>query len=123
MRMTIWAAVAGMTAMAAVPALAAPPQGETLFRQRCQMCHTDAPGARNGVGPNLSGLSGRTAGTAANYKYSPKLAKSGITWNSKTLDQFLTAPNRMVPGTRMVISIPNKDERKAVVGFLLKGKK
>ena len=107
----------------ATPALAGPDAGETLFKQRCQMCHTRAPDARNGVGPNLWGLSGRKAGTAPNFKYSTSLTKSDIKWSQQTLDQFLTLPNKMVPGTRMVVSIPKEADRKAVVQFLLSKKK
>ncbi|WP_238473860.1 c-type cytochrome [Altericroceibacterium spongiae] len=115
-------AVLGIATVSATPALANSSNGETLFKQRCQMCHTNKPGARSGAGPNLSGLSGRTAGTSEGFRYSKKLAASGIKWNQKTLNKFLTSPNKMVPGTRMVVSIPNEEQRKAVVHYLLTGK-
>lgn len=115
------ALAAAITMGVATPAFAAP-AGDMLFKQRCQMCHTNNPGGKNGMGPNLAGMASRTAGTQPGFKYSPKLAASGIKWSAQTLDQFLVAPNKMVPGTRMVVSLPDAASRKAIVDYLLKGK-
>src|SRR5579872_3787172 len=76
--------------------------GATYFAGHCQMCHTNAPGQRNGVGPNLFGVGNRKAGTAANFSYSAALRSSKLVWTQKTLDKFLTMPPAMVPGTMMI---------------------
>lgn len=91
--------------------------GATLFKQRCQMCHTITPGGAHGIGPNLSGVAGRKA-ASTQFTYSAALTKSGLTWDKATLDKFLTMPSKLVPGTRMVVSIPDAKQRADVVAFL-----
>jgi cytochrome c len=114
------AAVFGATALLAPPAVVAgPPQdvGAQVFGT-CRACHTLNKGGKNGLGPNLGGLFGRKAGTAAGYAYSPALKASNITWNDKTLDQFLSGPTVMVKGTRMVMKVPDPAKRTALIGYL-----
>jgi cytochrome c len=104
-------------ALCAVPASAAEkPDGATIYRQRCQSCHGTAE-RPSPLGPNLVGLVGRKA-AATGFAYSPALKASGLTWNRASLDRFLTAPMRMVPGTRMVISLPDAAQRGAVLDYL-----
>lgn len=83
----------------------------------CGSCHTVEPG-RNGAGPSLAGVWGRKAGTLPGFPYSPALASSGIVWNAQTLDTWLQGPMRMVPGTRMVVGVPDAQARKAVIAYL-----
>ncbi|MDR6511583.1 cytochrome c [Novosphingobium capsulatum] len=92
--------------------------GGTVFKQRCAMCHSTTPDGRAGVGPNLNGVSKRAAG-ATTFAYSAALKRSNIKWDAKTLDTFLTAPSKMVPGTRMVVAIPDAKQRANVVAYLL----
>lgn len=98
------------------PAAAQAVNGETLFRQRCQSCHGTA-GKPTPLAPDLAGVVGRKAGSTT-FNHSPALKKSGITWNRANLDAFLAAPVKMVPGTRMVISVPDAAQRKALVAYL-----
>lgn len=102
---------------AAAPAAAAGPDGAVLFRQRCQTCHTVNPGQKSIVGPNLAGVAGRKA-ASTQFNYSAALKASNLTWNRATLDRFLTAPARTVPGTRMVISVTDPAQRAAILDFL-----
>jgi cytochrome c len=97
--------------------------GASYFSGHCQMCHTNAPGQRNGVGPNLFGVGNRKAGSAANFSYTPALKSSKLVWTQKTLDKFLTMPGALVPGTMMVVSIPDADQRKSLVAYLMTLKK
>ena len=101
------------------PALAATPgpDGGALFRQRCQSCHSVTPGKTTPLAPNLAGVVGRKAAETA-FNYSPALKASNLTWTRANLDRFLTAPMRMVPGTRMVISVPDPQQRAAILDFL-----
>jgi cytochrome c len=85
----------------------------------CSSCHAVAPDA-HGVGPSLAGVWGRKAGSLPGYAYSGALKTSGIVWNEQTLDAWLAAPMKMVPGTRMVVGIPNPEARKAVIDYLRK---
>jgi len=108
------ALIAGVSSM---PAAGAGPDGQLLFQQRCAACHTVTPGARTVLAPNLAGLANRKAASTA-FNYSPALKASNITWTRANLDRFLTAPGRMVPGTRMVISITDPAQRAAVVNYI-----
>lgn len=113
-------AFAALTLLAAPAAAQAAPNGEALFKQRCGTCHTITPGGRQAMGPNLSGLAGRKAGSAPGFKYSPALVAWGKNWDAATLDQFLAAPAKAVPGTRMMIAVPNAADRQAIVAYLAK---
>lgn len=92
--------------------------GATLFRQRCQACHTVVAGQPGRIGPNLAGILGRKAATAPAFNYSPALKASGLTWTRATLDRFLAAPVRTVPGTRMVIAMTDSAQRAALIAYL-----
>lgn len=90
--------------------------GATVYRQRCQMCH----GTRerpSPLAPDLTGVVGRKA-ALAKFAYSPALTKSGLVWTRPNLDRYLTGPSKMVPGTKMVVSLQNADQRSALIGYL-----
>jgi cytochrome c len=119
-RMTICGRVmVGMALATTMPALAAPPpvNGETLFRQRCQMCHSVAAAGPTTLGPNLKGVVGRPAASTA-FNYSAALRQSKLTWTRADLDRYLSAPAKLVPGTRMAIALSDPAQRAAVIKFL-----
>jgi cytochrome c len=97
--------------------------GASYFTTHCQMCHTKAPGQRSGAGPNLFGVANRKAGSGANYNYSAALKSSKLVWNAKTLDKFLATPGTVVPGTMMVVSIPDAAQRQKLIAYLMTLKK
>ena len=74
-------------------------RGEQRFKE-CAACHSVEPGVNN-VGPSLAGLFGRQAGSAPDFRYSPAMRKSGITWTPQTLDTFIADPQKRVPANRM----------------------
>ena len=96
---------------------AAAQTGEVLFKQRCAMCHQVKGGTAPGVGPDLKGVVGRAAASTG-FNYSPALKKASLKWDQKTLDSFLTTPGKLVPGTRMVVSVPDAKQRAAVIAYL-----
>lgn len=111
-------ALALFAAASSVQAQGAPQiDGAAQFRMRCGSCHAVVPGARAVLGPNLSGVVGRKAASTA-FNYSPALKGSNLTWNRANLDRFLTAPTRMVPGTKMVIAVSDPAQRAAILNFL-----
>lgn len=78
--------------------------GKALFLSlRCASCHAVGPGASSGFGPQLNGIIGRKAGSAADYQagYSAAMKKSGIVWSEQSLAKFLNGPSDLVPGTKM----------------------
>lgn len=83
----------------------------------CGSCHSISPG-RHAAGPSLAGIWGRKAGSQAGYMYTPALKGSGIVWDAQSLDTWLKAPMQMVPGTRMVVGIPDPAGRQAVIAYL-----
>lgn len=103
---------------AAAWAQTAPANGETIFRQRCQACHTVTAGQPNRVGPNLAGVVGRKAAFTPAFNYSPALKTSGLTWTRANLDRYLQGPARMVPGTRMAVALTNNAQRAALLNYL-----
>jgi cytochrome c len=102
-----------------LPAAASAQQvdGERLFRQRCSACHTMDSG-QNRVGPHLSGVVGRTAGSVQGARYSAAMRESGIVWDAQSLDTFLAAPRQMVQGTTMTVGLPNAEQRAAIIAYL-----
>jgi cytochrome c len=74
-------------------------RGEKKFGD-CAACHKLEAGANN-VGPSLHGILARKAGELADFRYSPAIKRSGITWTAETLDKFITDPQALVPGNRM----------------------
>jgi cytochrome c len=84
---------------------------------QCRSCHSVEPG-RNGIGPTLHGIVGSKAGEVPGFAFSPALKQSGITWDRATLEQWLAGPRKLVPGTRMIISVPDPVRRKAIIDYL-----
>ena len=121
---------AGLVAVAALfassAALAADAKnGKTVFDAKCGICHaaSSAPGGPV-AGPNMVGIVGRKAATVPGFAlYTPALKNSNITWNAKILDEFLANPMGKVPGTMMVISLPDAKERTDVIAYLTSLKK
>jgi cytochrome c len=98
------------------PALAAgdASHGEELY-QGCQDCHSLDT---NDVGPRHRGVFGRKAGSLADYSYSTALKNSGITWTEDTLEQWLTDPQKLVPGSKMFYHLDNAKDRADVIEYL-----
>ena len=77
-------------------------RGERLFNQQCKICHTIDKGGRNGVGPNLFGLFGSKAAAVEGFQFSEAMKNSGITWDDKTVAEYLKDPKAEVPNGKMV---------------------
>ena len=92
-----------------------PSAGRVLFATVCSACHT---ADQNKVGPMLEGVVGRRAGSVPGYPYSAALAQSGITWDSASLDKWLTSPQHLVPGAQMPFSLPDPVRRRDVIAYL-----
>ena len=80
-----------------------PVNGKSVFT-RCSPCHYPDV-ARNKMGPHLLGISGRKAGSLADYPaYSQAMKEAGeqgMIWDDETLTRFLSSPKKAVPGTSM----------------------
>jgi cytochrome c len=89
-------------------------RGATIYHQ-CVICHSLD---RNGIGPRHRGVFGNKAASVPNYAYSAALKASNIVWNEATLDQWLTNPQTLVPGTKMMFSVDDARDRADVIAFL-----
>src|SRR5450755_2414953 len=92
--------------------------GKALFQQRCSVCHTAESGDGGGAqGPSLIGVLGRPAASAHQFSYTQALRDSKLTWDRATLARFLDAPAGMVPGTSMVLAVPNETDRDNLIAY------
>jgi cytochrome c len=92
-----------------------PVNGNALYQARCAACHS---ADYNGAGPSHRGVFGRPAGKAKGFNYSTALKSSGLTWNESSLDRWLTDPEKLVPGQRMGVSVPEAQARADLIAFL-----
>ena len=111
------APVAAMT-IAVVPSVAQNVRPAPPAFVACKACHSVVKGQRSGVGPNLNGVMGRSAASLPDFKYSPALKNSQLRWDEKSLDAFLAAPAKKVPGTRMAIGMADPAKRAAIIDYL-----
>jgi cytochrome c len=93
-------------------------RGQWDFRV-CAPCHSLEPD-RNMSGPSLADLWGRKAGGLSSFdRYSDPLKSSGIIWDDRALDGWLTDPQRMVPDNEMLFEgIKDAGVRADLLAFL-----
>ena len=94
-------------------------RGETRF-QECAACHRLEAGV-NEVGPSLHGIFTRKAGELADFRYSPAMKRSGISWTAETLDKYIADPQGFIPANRMPYAgMTNATDRADLVAYLMK---
>lgn len=112
------AAVAGSTTIAAAQDAE---NGQSLYRQ-CRACHQIGANAKNLVGPALTGIVGRKAGTIAGFNYSDankKAGADGLVWTEENLMKYLENPLTFMPGTKMAYAgLKDEADRKDVIAYL-----
>jgi cytochrome c len=97
--------------------------GERLF-EPCRHCHRierDGPGPRSG--PYLSGLVGRQAASAEDFRYYSQAMKAygeaGRAWDRSRLSAFIENPQQEVAGTKMLyLGMPDPEERANLVCYI-----
>ena len=82
--------------------------GKKVF-QKCAPCHSIGPGATNKVGPNLSGLVGRKAGTEEGFSYSDAMKNSGLDLGRGHLQGVHHRPQE--EGPRQQDAVPGREGR------------
>ena len=99
--------------------------GQNVFRQ-CRACHQIGANAKNLVGPGLTGVVGRKAGTVEGFNYSEAnktAGAKGLVWDEKTLMEYLAAPQQFMPGTKMAFAgIKDEADRKDLIAYLKSAK-
>ncbi len=95
--------------------VSAPNDGAKLYQAKCGSCHSIAT---NKIGPAHKGVFGRRAAMVAGYNYSPALRAAQITWDAKTLDQWLQGPQKLVRGSKMYLVVQDPAQRAAIIAYL-----
>ncbi len=112
--------LAGAAMLTAAPAFAEggdAAHGKIVFNQ-CLVCHTIEPGKWK-IGPSLYGLIGRHSASLPGFQYSEAMKKYDVTWTPETLEAYLPAPMKAVPGTKMTFAgLPNEKDRRDVIAYL-----
>jgi cytochrome c len=106
--------------------------GRAVYAQTCARCHgqiseTQANGAARALpavmaplGPNLTGVFGRPAGSVAGFRYSNAMraaAERGLVWDAETLDRFLADSQAMLRGSYMFLKL-QQPQRGQVIDYL-----
>jgi cytochrome c len=93
-----------------------PTKGEQLFA-KCASCH--AKDKSNRMGPGLLGIVGRQAGSVQGFHFSRGMKAAHRVWDDKSLDAFIAAPQKAVPGTVMPFAgIPDQQQRTDLIAYL-----
>lgn len=110
-------AVALVAAVAAAQDDGAAARGEKRFEE-CASCHSVAAD-EHGVGPSLHGIINRKAASIEDFRYSPAMRKSDITWVPETLETFIADPQKLVPANRMAYAgLTDAAERADLIAYL-----
>ena len=102
-------------------ALGDPTHGEKVFK-KCSACHMIASGGKNMIGPNLWSVSGRTAGSVSDYKYSKAMVAYGKEWTFEEMNSYLIKPQAYVKGTKMAFAGLRKEKDRASVILFMNSK-
>ena len=84
---------------------------------KCVLCH--AKDKTNGIGPGLFGVVGRHAGSVPGFGFSQAMKNSNVVWDEKSLDAFIMAPQKIVPGNTMPFpGIQDPEQRNDLIAYL-----
>jgi cytochrome c len=78
-----------------------PVRGEALFMKQCKICHDVTRAMLRYRGPPLWGIVGKPKAAFEGFKYSPVMRALGGYWTYEDLNNFLSDPARVLPGTDM----------------------
>ncbi len=126
--------VFGLTLGSIGPSIAADhAEGRQLYVDVCAKCHGALAERRTSglardllilvvappLGPNLSGIFGRSAGTVEGFRYSNAFRKkaAGLVWDEPTLDRWLTDSQRMIRGSYMFLKVA-QPARGKIIAYL-----
>ena len=114
-----FSAIAWMTASSATAQDAK--AGATVYA-RCSVCHSTV--GKVSLGPPLNGIIGRKAASVPTFTYSSAMLAPAIKWDTASLDKFLSAPQAMVPRTKMAFAgLPKAKDRQDVIAYMATLKK
>src|SRR5262249_39818942 len=90
--------------------------GAQIFNM-CAACHATDNSTR--LGPSLHGIVGRRSATVSGFRYSRAMKNANITWDEKSLDEYIAEPQGMVPGTTIALTcIASYCDRADLIAYL-----
>jgi len=96
--------------------------GEKVFN-KCKACHMIGDGAKNRVGPSLTGIVDEEIASNPDFKYSDAFMEKkaeGVVWTDEVLHEYLISPKAFAPGTKMTFAgLPKEKDRDDVVAYLM----
>lgn len=116
-----WVVAAGLILAAPFAAQAQDAEAGKAVFKKCAACHQIGPDAKNALGPSLTCVAGRAAGTMEGFAgYSDALKGSGITWDDEKLQAWMEADDKVVPGNKMIFPAGIKDaaDRANLLAFI-----
>ncbi|MBV1867206.1 MAG: cytochrome c family protein [Marinosulfonomonas sp.] len=121
--------LAAITALLTGPLFAQSAQdGEKIFK-KCKACHQVGEGAKNKIGPILTDVIGRPAGSVGGFKYSKSMFEAnaaGLVWTSETIFEYLQDPTKYLRAllddpkarAKMTLKLKKSEDRRAVIAYL-----
>jgi len=89
---------------------------------KCVSCHSFEAGGANGTGPALYGVLGRKPGSHAGFAYSDAMvayAGEHPQWGYDNLADFLEAPQKHIPGSKMTfVGLKKREDRISIMAYL-----
>lgn len=119
----------GMTAFSGIASAAGDPKAGEKTVRACLACHSLEAGKSRPTGPTLHGVVGRTAGTAAKFRYSRAMndaREKGLVWTEELIVQYVEDPKKFLQGyleakrvsNKMVFKLKPLQLRENVVAYL-----
>jgi len=102
--------------------------GEKVFK-KCMACHQVGPDAKAKVGPPLTGVVGRKAGSVEGFEYGKSMAaagEAGLVWTEEELFAFLKHPRNYLreklddkkAKTQMSRKLKKDEDRANIIAYL-----
>ncbi|MBL4731682.1 MAG: c-type cytochrome [Rhizobiaceae bacterium] len=102
--------------------------GAKIFK-RCGACHKIGEGAKNAIGPVLTDVIGRRAGTFEDYRYgkSTKAAgEKGLVWSEEEIFKYLVSPKKFLRAyldtrkakSKMKFKLKSEKDRRNIIAYL-----
>ena len=136
MSLKVFGAVVVVLGLLSAPVAAAgnAEDGEGVFK-KCMTCHRIGPDAKNLIGPNLTGVIGRTAGTREAFAYSDLMVtagKLGLVWTEDLISKYVEEPTSFLKdfitakgkpdladgAAKMAFKLPDDQDRLDVIAYI-----
>lgn len=90
-------------------------RGKLFYENTCSGCHSID---QDRIGPRHRNIVGRRIASIAGFEYSPALRRLKGTWDEDRLDDWLSDPRSLAPGTGMGFRVEEAQDRADVIAYL-----